>query len=110
MTKIVLSPEAKQDLTEIGDYISFKLRNKNAARALLTRIQKTIVTLEHFPESGTPLIISGPAPLYRYLICGNYLIFYHIAQSTAYIDRILYGRRDYLSILFGDELSESSET
>ena len=25
------------------------------------------------------------------------------------VDRILYGRRDYLSILFGEELTEESE-
>lgn len=109
MIKAVISPEARHDLSEIVDYIAFKLRNKAAARRLLARIQKAVLSLEHFPESGTLLHFWGPAPPYRYLICGSYMIFYHVSENTVYIDRILYGRRDYLSILFGDALTEDSE-
>jgi len=106
MAKIVFSPEARRDLLEIGDYIAFKLHNKSAARNLIGRIQKTVLVLREFPETGTPLQYATPHILYRYLICGNYMIFYHLSEDTACIDRILYGRRDYLSILFGDELRE----
>ena len=106
MAKIVFSPEARRDLLEIGDYIAFKLHNKSAAGHLIGRIQKTVLVLREFPETGTLLQYAGPHILYRYLICGNYMIFYHLSEDTACIDRILYGRRDYLSILFGDELRE----
>ena len=34
------------------------------------------------------------------------MIFCHLSGESACIDRILYGRRDYLSILFGNELTE----
>lgn len=106
MTKVVFSPEARKDLLEIGDYVAFKLHNKAAARNLIGKIQTTVLTLQRFPESGTPLDYVGPNILYRYLICGNYMIFYHLSDDRACVDRILYGRRDYLSILFGDELRE----
>ena len=106
MTKVVFSPAAKKDLVEIGDYVAFKLQNKTAAKNLLQRIEKTVLTLKQFPESGAPLEYAAPHILYRYLICGNYMIFYHLSNETACIDRILYGRRDYLAILFGDELTE----
>ena len=43
---------------------------------------------------------------YRFLVCGSYLIFYHIGGEAVYIDRVLYGRRDYLALLFGDKLEE----
>jgi plasmid stabilization system protein ParE len=36
---------------------------------------------------------------YRFLVTGNYLSFYHIDGADISIDRILYGRRDYLSVL-----------
>lgn len=42
---------------------------------------------------------------YRYLVCDKYLAFYRCISGDIYIDRILYGRRDYLTILF----EESSE-
>lgn len=106
MANIVFSPEARRDLLEIGDYVAFKLHNKSAARKLIGRIQKSVLVLQKFPEFGSPLDYTGPHILYRYLICGNYMIFYHLSDEHVCVDRILYGRRDYLSILFGDELSE----
>lgn len=109
MTKVVLSPEARQDLTEIGDYIAYKLRNKSAARRTLARIQEAVMSLSHFPESGTPLAFSGPNIAYRYLVSGSYMVFYHISENAVRIDRILYGRRDYLAILFGSEFAEDSQ-
>ena len=108
MNKIVFSPSAQQDLFETSRYIASKLRNKSAAKALLKRIKTEAMTLAQFPESGTPLSFPGLNIAYRYLVSGNYLIFYHLSENTAHIDRILYGRRDYLSILFSEELSEES--
>lgn len=109
MVKVRMSPKAREDLGEIGDYIAFQLRNKAAARRLLARIREEVMSLTQFPESGTPLHFPGPNLMYRYLVCGNYMIFYHISEGTVYVDRVLYGRRDYLAILFSEELQEESE-
>lgn len=68
------------------------------------------MSLRHFPESGTPLHFSEPNFVYRYLVCGSYMIFCHISEGAVSIDRILYGRRDYLAILFGDQLPEDDES
>lgn len=103
MDRILFSPQAKSDLVEIGDYIAFQLRNKPAAKGVITRIREQIFSLVQFPESGTPIQFSGSNFVYRYVVCGNYMIFYHLTENAVYIDRILYGRRDYLSILFGNE-------
>ena len=106
MTKILISPEAKNDLLEIGNYITFTLHNESAARNVINKIRKTVFLLRQFPNAGTPLNKPVTRILYHYLICGNYMIFYHLADETAHIDRILYGRRDYLTLLFGDKLNE----
>ena len=37
---------------------------------------------------------------YRVLVTGSYLTFYRVRGNEVYIDRVLYGRRDYLRILF----------
>jgi len=39
---------------------------------------------------------------YRYLVSGNYLSFYRVDGNDIYIIRILYGRRDYISVLFDE--------
>jgi plasmid stabilization system protein ParE len=40
---------------------------------------------------------------YRYLVCGNYLIFYKIEGDAVSVYRVLNGSRHYLPILFTDE-------
>lgn len=107
MVNVVLSPLAKQDLLEIGDYIAFRLHNKSAARNTIHRIRKTILRLQDFPECGAPLQQPTLHVTYRYLVCGNYMVFYHLAENSALIDRILYGKRDYLNLLFSDEFEET---
>ena len=109
MTEIRFSAAARQDLLETSSYIASKLRNKRAAVALMKRIQAEVASLARFPEVGTPLSFPSLNIVYRYLVCGNYLIFYHLSENAAHIDRVLYGRRDYLSILFSEELSDITE-
>ena len=107
MAKLIVSPMARADMREIGDYISQKLRNPDAALRMIRRFREAMSPLRKFPESGAPLLAAGKqsAP-YRYLVCGSYLIFYHVADSDVHIDRVLYGRRDYMAILFSDQLEE----
>lgn len=106
MTKVILSAAAKADLQETRRYISSVLTNPSASKQTLKRITTQLHTLEQFPESGTPILIPGSPVAYRYLVCGSYMAFYHIRNEEVIVDRVLYGRRDYLSILFGDQLGE----
>ena len=107
MAKLIVSPLARADMREISDYISQKLRNPGAALRMIRRFREAMSPLREFPELGTPLLAAGKqsAP-YRYLVCGSYLIFYHTAGDAVHIDRVLYGRRDYMAILFSDQLEE----
>ena len=106
MTKVMLSATAKADLQETRRYISSVLSNPSASKQTLKRITTQLHTLEQFPEAGTPVLIPGSPVAYRYLVCGSYMAFYHIHNEEVIVDRVLYGRRDYLSILFGDQLGE----
>lgn len=63
--------------------------------------------MESFPEIGAPLAsVAEVDSEYRFLVTGNYLTFYRVRGSDVYVDRILYGRRDYLRVLFGDTQEE----
>ena len=110
MAEVVLSPLAKADMQESADYIAREKHNPSAAARLLRLFREEINSLRSFPESGAPLIPPGKELCpYRYLVCKNYLVFYHTDSSTVMVDRVLYGRRDYLALLFGDELAEEEE-
>ena len=66
--------------------------------------------LEDFAESGMLLSsISEVIGEERFLVCENYLIFYHTGKSVVTVDRVLYGRRDYLSVLFDRTREEPLE-
>ena len=110
MAKIVISPLAKADMQEIADYISREKHSPGTAVRLISRFREEINSLREFPESGAQLLAPGKARCpYRFLVCGNYLIFYHTDRVTVMVDRVLYGRRDYLALLFGDVLNDEEE-
>ena len=107
MAEVVISPLARADMREIADYIGGELHNPDAALRLIRRFREAVSQLGSFPEMGSPLLAVGKQHVpYRYLVCGNYLVFYHLATGSVLVDRVLYGRRDYLTILFGDQLEE----
>ena len=106
MTKVILSAAAKADLQETLRYISSVLSNPSASKQTLKRITSHLHTLEQFLESGTSILIPGSPVGYRYLVCGSYMAFYHTHTEEVIADRILYGRRDYLPGLFGQELCD----
>jgi addiction module RelE/StbE family toxin len=106
--KIKYSPSSRRDLEEIGDYISKILGSPIAALNTVNKIQKTIERLNTFPLSGAPLSsVVDVNSDYRFLVCENYLAFYRAAENAVYIDRILYARRNYISILFGNPQDDS---
>ena len=103
MAEVKYSQDAKNDLEQIGDYIAKELKNPTAALNTVSRIQNAIGKLGYAPRIGVLLSARYEnAGDYRFLVCGNYLAFYHEDAQMVYIDRILYGRRDYMKILFGD--------
>lgn len=103
MHNIVFSPEAIKDLEETKSYITEELCNEQAATKMVSKILKDICILSKFPESG-PLLSSivNFDTNYRYLVCGNYVAFYRLEENEVRIVRILYGRRNFMQILFGE--------
>ena len=96
--------------SDIKDYIAEDLENPQAAIATVSKITKTIRMLRDHALIGTPLSsIADVDSSYRFLVSGNYMVFYRANGNDIYIDRVLYGRRDYLRILFTDIQSYTIE-
>lgn len=70
----------------------------------------TVDELENFSEIGIPLSsVTDVESDYRFRVSGNYMVFYRVILQDVYIDRVLYGRRDCLRILFPDLLQNDNE-
>jgi len=59
-------------------------------------VEKKLAPMITYNENRQPL-----ARKLRFLVCGSYLDFYRLQSKEIFIDRILYIRRGYLTILFG---------
>ena len=98
--KVLIDPQAKQDLKEIFIYVT---RNDSLASAnkLLDAIEKTCSKLEKLPERGHIPIELRPTGIKRYLeiYYKPYRIIYEIEIDLVYIHSILDGRRNIQEIL-----------
>ena len=103
MNELRLSLEAQADLEEIKAYIEEELENPSAALATVSRITKSMRHLQTHALAGATLSsVADVGSDYRFLVSGNYMVFYRAYGNTVYVDRVLYGRRDYMRVLFGD--------
>lgn len=102
--RIEVSNEARNDLRQIREYISVDLDSEKSASKIVGGIVKRIGSLKDMPEIGASLSSRVSIKTdYRYLVCGNYNVFYRIEADTVKIVRILNARRNFMTILFGME-------
>lgn len=95
------SAESRRDLDDIWDYIVSELQNRVAAERVVDCILDAVERLKDFAEMGA--LLSSVADVggdYRFLVSRNYMVFYRVNGRDVFIDRVLYGRRDYLRVLF----------
>lgn len=111
MNSLHLSEEAQADLGNIKRYIAEELENPTAALSVVRKITHAIRTLRQSSLVGAPLSsVADVHSDYRFLVSGSYLVFYRVCENDVYVDRVLYGRRDYLRILFEESLeAEATE-
>ncbi len=96
--KVRIYPTAEQDPAEIVNYLN--TLSQQAALKYYDMLTKEIAGLSTMPERYPhPRDLALTAKGYRYLVVKDYLVFYMVVGDTVQIHRILYGRRDYQSIL-----------
>lgn len=102
--KIRINPVAVSDLQEIKKHIeddSIEVAER-VTKEIINKIEKLGV----FPEIGSMLMYKiGLNSKYRYSICGQYLIFYIYENNIISIQRILHGKRDYMTLLMDDKIN-----
>lgn len=108
MNNLHLSEEAQNDLLEIKAYIEEDLLNPSAALATVSRITKSLRILQNHAQAGA--LLSSIADIesdYRFIVSHAITLASTVLIGRqVYIDRILYARRDYMRILFGDSTTD----
>ena len=95
--KVIYSPQALEDLTEIYEYIRFTLQARIAADNQSSRIRKMIRSLDTLPARHSLVEWEPWASMKIYKVqVDNYMIFYRVDEelSTVSIIRIFYSGRN----------------
>lgn len=90
----------EEDLNEIVDYITYRLRNPVAAENLVDAVEAAIRERLPNAEAFEPYQSSRERqyPYYRIRV-KNFMIFYVVIGNVMEVRRILYGRRNWKKIL-----------
>ena len=95
---------AVKDMEATRDYIAGRLKNPKAAKKLMEALLKAISLLADNPYMGAALAEKFEIDTdVRYFVVSKQLIFYHVDNVNGVVEilRVLDGRTDYLSVLFG---------
>ena len=99
---VIISEAAEMDMKEIAGYISDELNSPQAALDLMYEIQRQILELRQMPKRFALVTNDELANRGIHLIpIKNYLVFYVVDEQTKTVNivRIIYGRRDWISLL-----------
>ena len=95
--EVRMTPEAKNDLRGIFEYIAFDLQSVQNAAGQIDRLEKGISELDQMPERFRKY---EKEPWHsrnlRVMLVDNYLVFYIPDQTTGIVTviRVMYGGRD----------------
>ena len=102
MYNIEITKPAEKDILDAAKYICDQLLNPSAANKLLDEAEKAAQSLENMPQrhaivNDDILAKSGM----RFILVLNYIMFYTVREenNTVMIQRFLYGKRDWMTIL-----------
>ena len=100
--KIILTPDAEEDLVELRNYIADVLLARDTARNYIRTIRKEIGSLSELPARYKPV---DDEPWHsrgiRRIIVNNFFVYYRIDEEhkRVYILNVIYARRDQLRLL-----------
>ena len=106
--ELVWSPAAVDDLSSAADYIQSELASPMAASRLVDSVVEKAQLFADAPGAGTVLrTLSGIDTGYRYMLAGNWMVFFECSDGRGFVVRVLYARSDYMKALFGGTSDES---
>ena len=100
--RIIVTPDAKADITELRDYIANVLLSPKTARSYIQNLRKEIGKLSEMP---TRIKLIDDEPWHsrgvRKFIVRNFLVYFRVEEDkkTVYILNVIYAKRDQLCAL-----------
>lgn len=100
--KIIITPDAEEDLVELRNYIADVLLARDTARNYILTIRKEIGSLSELPARYKPV---DDEPWHsrgiRRIMANNFFVYYRIDEDRkqVFVLNVIYARRDQLRML-----------
>ena len=100
--KIIITPDAEEDLFELRNYIADVLLARDTARNYIRTIRKEIGSLSEMPAKYKPV---DDEPWHsrgiRRIMANNFFVYYRIDEDRkqVFVLNVIYARRDQLRML-----------
>ena len=100
--KIIITPDAEEDLVELRNYIADVLLARDTARNYIRTIRKEIGSLSEMPARFKPV---DDEPWHsrgiRRIMANNFFVYYRIDEDRkqVFVLNVIYARRDQLRML-----------
>ena len=100
--KIIITPDAEEDLVELRNYIADVLLARDTARNYIRTIRKEIGSLSELPARYKPV---DDEPWHsrgiRRIMANNFFVYYRIDEDRkqVFVLNVIYARRDQLRML-----------
>ncbi len=101
--KVKYSDVAIKDISRMTNDVFAACLDKRTTNEYVNGLIKKINEKAVFPESGIPLLLSKKPTEHRYIIYKSYLAFYRIKGNDLIVERVLFGKSEYLKYLLIEE-------
>ncbi len=93
---VVYSKVALRDLDRVWSEVYEASLSSDVTDKYINDLLDKVEDKAAFPRSGSPLYYEDGFTGYYYIVFRAYLIFYRVDGNTMFVDRVLFGRSDYM--------------
>lgn len=98
--KIQYSPTAIRDLDRVWAEVCEASGEPERATRYVNELLDRVSEKREFPKSGSPLYYEGSFTGYYFVVFKSYMAFYRIQGDQMLVDRVVFGRSDYIRTIF----------
>lgn len=93
------SKAAIRDLDRVWEEVFEASKDIEIAEKYLEELLDEVEKRSDYPKSGSPLYYENNFTGYYFVVFKAYLAFYRLEKGTMVVDRVLFGKSDYMRIL-----------
>ena len=97
--QVKYSKTAIRDLDRVWAEVFEASKDVDITERYLEELLDKVEKKSDYPKSGTPLYYENTFTGYYFVVFKAYLAFYRLEKETILVDRVLFGKSDYMRIL-----------